>query len=574
MIKGNIDKSSVSQLRGNIFGGITAGIVALPLALAFGVQSGMGAIAGLYGAIALGILAAWFGGTATQISGPTGPMTVVSSVIIATQIEVLGSLEAALGTVLVIFMLAGLLQILMGLFKVGQYIQYMPYPVVSGFMTGIGVIIIILQLFPFFGHVSPNKIPDILAQLPDLLPLINYSAVALAVATIALIYLFPKLSKSVPSPLVALIVVTAVSTVLGLNVSIIGDIPTGLPDLRFDALGSIDFSRPSLIIVPALTLAALGAIDSLLTSLVADNMTKTQHESNKELIGQGIGNIGAALIGGIPGAGATMRTVVNIKSGGSSKSSGVIHGLLLLLILLGLGEYAGLIPLPVLAGILITVGIGIVDYKGLKHLASVPRADAVIMVSVLFLTVFVDLLQAVAVGMVLACVLFMKKMSDIVENTSELVSIKQFSDEGSWSDESIIPAELANKIYIKHFEGPLFFGFANAFQSMLRALPDVNIVILRMPKVPYIDQTGLYAVEDAVLAMQEKDITVLITGIQPQPLDMLKKVSLIPDVIPESRIFADFPSCVKQLEAGIIDMEASGKPRGKIDFSDILKWLK
>lgn len=573
-MKDILGESSTGQLRGNIFGGVTAGIVALPLALAFGVQSGMGAIAGLYGAIALGILAAWFGGTATQISGPTGPMTVVSSVVIATEIESLGSLEAALGTIILIFLLAGILQILMGFFKIGQYIQYMPYPVVSGFMTGIGVIIIILQLFPFFGHVSPKKIPNILAQLPDLLPIINTSAVAVAVATIAVIYIFPKFSKSIPSPLVALIVVSVVSTLLGLNVSIIGDIPTGLPELQLDALGSIDFSHPSLIIVPALTLAALGAIDSLLTSLVADNMTKTQHQSNKELVGQGIGNIGAALIGGIPGAGATMRTVVNIKSGGSSKLSGVIHGFLLLLILLGLGKYASLIPLPVLAGILITVGIGIVDYKGLKHIASVPRADAAIMLIVLGMTVFVDLLQAVAVGMMLASVLFMKKMSDIVENTSELVSIKQFDDEGNWSDESIIPAELANKIYIKHFEGPLFFGFANAFQSMLRALPDVNIVILRMPKVPYIDQTGLYAVEDAVLAMQEKNIIVLITGIQAQPLDMLKKVSLVPDVIPESHIFEDFPSCIKQLEAGIIDREATGKPREKIDFSDILKWIK
>ena len=261
---------------------------------------------------------------------------------------------------------------------------------------------------------------------------------------------------------------------------------------------------------------------------------------------------------------ARPRTVVNIKSGGNSKLAGVIHGFLLLLILLGLGEYAGLIPLPVLAGILITGGIGIVDYKGLKHITHVPRADAVIMLIVLCMAVFVDILQAVAVGMVLASVLFMKKMSDLVENTSALVSIRQFDGEGNWNDESIIPAELANKISIKHFEGPLFFGFANAFQSMLRALPDVKIVILRMPKVPYFDQTGLYAFEDAVLAMQEKNITVLITGIQPQPLDMLKQVSLIPDVIPDSHIFEDFPSCVKQLEAGVISMEAAGKPRAKI----------
>ena len=292
-------------------------------------------------------------------------MTVVSSVVIATEIEAIGSLESAFGTIVAIFLLAGFLQIIMGLLKIGRYVQYMPYPVISGFMSGIGIIIIILQLFPFFGHVSPKNIPEIFARLTDILPTINYSAVSVAMATIAIIYLFPKLSKIVPSPLVALIVVSIASTILGLNVSIIGDIPSGLPKLHIDELASIDFSDPALIIVPALTLAALGAIDSLLTSVVADNMTKTQHDSDMELVGQGIGNIGGALIGGIPGAGATMRTVVNINSGGKTRLSGVIHGVLLLCILLGLGQYASMIPLPVLAGILITVGIGIIDYKGL-----------------------------------------------------------------------------------------------------------------------------------------------------------------------------------------------------------------
>ncbi|NOR79599.1 MAG: sodium-independent anion transporter, partial [Methyloprofundus sp.] len=304
-----------SNLRGDFFGGLTAGVVALPLALAFGVQSGMGAIAGIYGAIALGIFAAWFGGTNTQISGPTGPMTVVSAVVIATEIELHGSLDAALGTIIAIFLLAGLLQILLGVFKVGQYIRYMPYPVVSGFMSGIGVIIILLQIFPFLGQASPKKILDIFSELPNVLPLVNIEAVALALATIATIYLFPLVTKLIPSALVALISLTAASTLMGLDVAIIGHIPEGLPALHFDALGHIDFRDPMLIIIPALTLAALGTIDSLLTSIVADNMTKTQHNSNKELVGQGIGNMIGALIGGIPGAGATMRTVVNINSG-------------------------------------------------------------------------------------------------------------------------------------------------------------------------------------------------------------------------------------------------------------------
>jgi len=395
-----------TNIRGNAFGGITAGVVALPLALAFGVQSGLGAIAGLYGAIAIGIVAALLGGTKTQISGPTGPMTVVAATIVMAEIEAYGSLEEAFGTIVATFILAGIFQILMGFAKVGQYIKYMPYPVVSGFMSGIGAIIIILQIFPFFGMVSPKHILDVFMELGSIAGSINLEAVGLALATLAIIYLFPKVTKLVPSALVALIVLTIVSTMMGLNVSVIGAIPEGLPDLHLD---HIHWDHPMTIILPALTLAALGAIDSLLTSVVADNMTKTKHESNKELVGQGIGNMAAGLIGGIPGAGATMRTVVNINSGGTTQLSGIIHGLVLLVILLGAGPYAAMIPLPVLAGILVSVGIGIIDYRGIKHTFHVPRADAFVMYVVLIMTVVIDLLQAVAVGMTLASLLFMKK---------------------------------------------------------------------------------------------------------------------------------------------------------------------
>ncbi len=545
----NLNKvMDTSNLRGDFFGGLTAGVVALPLALAFGVQSGMGAIAGIYGAIAIGMIAAWFGGTATQISGPTGPMTVVSAVVIASAIELHGSLNAAMGSIIAIFMLAGVIQILLGVLKIGQYIRYMPYSVVSGFMSGIGVIIIVLQFFPFLGHSSPKKIVDIFIELPQILPQTNLDSVFLALATIAIIYLFPRITKLIPSALVALIALTVISTLLGLDVAIIGNIPEGLPKLQLDSLVSVDYMNPMLILLPALTLAALGTIDSLLTSIVADNMTKTQHNSNKELIGQGLGNMAAAAIGGIPGAGATMRTVVNINSGGRTRLSGVIHSLALLFVLVGAGEYASLIPLPVLAGILITVGIGIIDYKGLKHLFSVPRADAVVMLTVLIMTVFVDLLQAVAIGMVLASVLFMKKMSDIAEGKSSVGSIAKFAREEKWDDEIELSEEAQNKTYIKHFDGPIFFGFAAKFQEMSLALPDVDIVIMRMKKVPYIDQSGMYAIEDAVMAMQEKNIKVFITGIQSQPKDMLKRIDLIPNMINESQLFDDFEQCIQSLK--------------------------
>ncbi|MBP6540100.1 MAG: SulP family inorganic anion transporter, partial [Saprospiraceae bacterium] len=337
-------KINNQSLKGDIFGGVTAGIVALPLALAFGVQSGLGAASGLYGAIGLGIFAALFGGTNTQISGPTGPMTVVSATTIALLIAQKGSLESALPAILLCFVLTGAFMILMGILKLGQYIKYIPYPVVSGFMTGIGVIIIMLQLFPMLGYESPKTIPQILVNIGDPLRDIHYPSLGLTVLTMIIVYLFPKVSKTIPSTLVALISVTVLAWGLSMDVAIIGAIPSGLPNLHFELFTAIsDFN---LILMPAVTLAALGAIDSLLTSVVADNVTKTSHESNKELVGQGIGNMVAGMIGGIPGAGATMRTLVNINSGGTTKMSGVIHGVFLLLVLLGLSSMAALIPIP------------------------------------------------------------------------------------------------------------------------------------------------------------------------------------------------------------------------------------
>jgi SulP family sulfate permease len=533
--------SDESNVRGDIFGGITAAIVALPLALAFGVQSGLGASAGLYGAIVLGIIAAALGGTPTQISGPTGPMTVVSASVVALAIEQTGSLEAALAIILMTFFLAGIFQILMGVMKIGKYIKYLPYPVLSGFMSGIGVIIILLQVYPLLGHSSPGKIINIVLHISHPLSDINWYCLGLGTATIAIIYLSPLITKKIPGTLIALIVVSGGTYFTGSDITCIGDIPEGLPKLQVNTFLSFKLSQFSLVLFPALTLSGLGAIDTLLTSVVADNITKTKHRSNKELIGQGLGNMAAAVFGGIPGAGATMRTVVNVNSGGRTRISGIIHGIVLFFILIGIGKLVAHIPLAVLAGILITVGVGIIDRKGLHDLAAMPRADAAVMIIVLVLTIFVDLLQAVGIGMVIASVLFMKRMSDLVEQETEIEQINPADKELRWSDEKDIPEDILRRIYIQRFDGPLFFGALSKFHLTTRNLPShVELVIIRMKKVPYIDLSGLYALETVIREMLARDITVVMTMIQKQPLYMLKRVKVIPGLIPEDKVFDNF----------------------------------
>jgi SulP family sulfate permease len=538
-------KIDINQTKNDILAGLTAAIVALPLALAFGVQSGLGAITGIYGAIMVGFFASLFGGTPTQVSGPTGPITVISAVVVATALETFGGLEAGMPYIMTTFLLAGIFQISFGFFRFGEVIKYMPYPVISGFMSGIGIIIILMQIFPMLGHDSPKKIFNIFLIIHQPLSAINWASLGLTLTTIFLIYVIPRFTKVLPSTLISFILVTIIASVLQLNVPVIGDIPTGFPGLHLDNFINIDWSYSSAIIISALTIAALGSIDSLLTSVIADNMTKTKHNSNKELVGQGIGNIATSLIGGLPGAGATMRTVINIKAGGKTRMSGMTHSIILLLVLMGAGKYAAIIPLSVLAGILITVGISIIDYKGLKHLLDVPRTDAFILLIVIFLTVFVDLLQAVGVGMVLATIFYMKKSAEINEQASRAGLLTDFSEEIYWADDNLLPASIREQVYIKHIDGPLFFGFTDTFKIMTQAIPKVKYVIIRMDRVPYIDQSGLYALEDAILYLKQKDITVLLAGIQPQPEGMLRRIFLIPDLLEEQFVLADFESCVK-----------------------------
>ena len=537
------------NFKGDLTGGVVAGVVALPLALAFGVQSGLGAIAGLYGAIILGVLAALLGGTATQASGPTGPMTVVSASVVALAIANFGDIEIALPIILLTFLLAGIFQILLGVLRVGSYIKYFPYPVISGFMTGVGLIIILFQIFPFFGIASPKSTIAVMQNLPEIISGANLQAIGIGLLTIIVYYLFPKITKAIPSTLVALIVATLVAYFLKMQVPLIGEIPSGLPNLKIDGFFNIPSEAYALIVEYAIVLAALGSIDSLLTSVIADNITKTRHNSNRELIGQGIGNAVAAMFGGIPGAGATKGTVININSGGTTRLSGAIHGLFLLVILLGAGSLAAYIPIPVLAGILIPVGLNIIDYKAMKHLIKFPRSDAFVLLLVLLITTFGNLIYAVGIGILLASVLFMKKIGDLAEERSEIKSLGESQPETLWEDERDLYNEFKNSVYIKHLYGPLFFGFASEFQSMSDKR-DVNTkaLILRMDRVPYIDQSGLYALENVLFDLKKKNIPVILVGIQEQPKDKLLSIGIIPNLIPEDTICKDINTALNLLK--------------------------
>ena len=606
-------KNIFSNIKGDAFGGITAGIVALPLALAFGVSSGLGPSAGLYGAIFLGFFAAFFGGTSTQISGPTAPLTAVSMVLIAGIIQANdGDLNSALPIILTVFLLAGLFQILLGFIGVGKYIKYIPYPVVSGFMTAIGVIIIITNILPILGYyveddqefiqqfkphaeeiminnilkeeaeegllvledfketvrraekISKDEILNesrILAQketsgvvgaiksIPRALQSINYLELILALSTIIIIYGFKKITTKIPSTLVALLVVSGVAIFANLDYRPIEEIPGGFPIPNFGIFTNFSLGAISPFIFTAITLAFLGAIDSLLTSVVSDNMTKSSHNPNKELMGQGIGNSIAAIFGGLPGAGATIRTVVNINAGGRTKLSGMVAGVFLLVVLLAIGPVASKIPAAVLAGILITVGIGVMDYKGLKAIPNIPKAEVIIMIVVLLLSTFWNLVYAVGIGLIIASIVFMKKMGD---STAEKSDVKSLKEEKAWDDELNFPEELKEKVFIKHIKGPIFFGSTSHFQILSKQVPDTAMyVIVRMEKVPYIDQSGLYAIEDALLGLEKKNIHPLIVDIQNQPLYLMESIDIIPDLIPKEHLFDNFNDCTDWIKNNV-----------------------
>jgi len=511
------------NLRGDIYGGLTAAVVALPLALAFGVASGAGPVAGLYGAIFVGFFAALFGGTPAQVSGPTGPMTVVMAGIITQY-----SHEPAMAFTVV--MLAGLFQILFGVCKLGRYISLVPFPVISGFMSGIGCIIIILQLAPLIGHPTPGGgTLAALAGLPELIGSAKLDATVVGLLALGIVYLTPaRIGRFVPTPLIALSVGTVLVLAVFPGVPVLGEIPTGLPEPH---LPTFTLEAVPAIVQSALVLALLGSIDSLLTSLIADNVTQSHHDSDRELIGQGIGNAIAGAFGAIPGAGATMRTVVNVRSGGRTPISGMLHALVLLAIVLGLGGLAQHIPHAVLAGILIKVGIDIIDWSYLRRLRHAPRAGVFFMLVVLVLTVFVDLITAVAVGIVMASLLFVKRMSDL-----QLANIKAITgamDEPSLSDDEKAALDAGGgRVVLYHLSGPFSFGAAKGMARRLAASDDYDALVLDLSEVSFLDSSASLALEDVIKQAQGHNKQVYLVGIRPDVAKTLKRLGvlqLLPD---------------------------------------------
>jgi SulP family sulfate permease len=514
------------NLRGDIYGGLVAAVVALPMALAFGVASGAGAVAGLYGAIFVGLFAALFGGTPAQVSGPTGPMTVVMAGIIAQ----FGH-EPALAFTAVIF--GGGLQILLGLSGVGRYITLVPHPVISGFMSGIGCIIIILQLGPLVGHASkPEGVFATLQALPGFYADPVFDAIIVGLLTLGIVHLTPeRIGKLFPPPLLALLVGTPLAAILLPSAPVIGPIPQGFP---LPIMPAMHLDAITLAIEEAAVLALLGSIDSLLTSLVCDNMTRTQHDSKRELIGQGIGNMVSGLFGGLPGAGATMRSVVNIRTGGRTPISGALHALVLLAILVGVGPLAERIPLAVLAGILLKVGVDIIDWRFLRHVFQAPRADVLIMGIVLLMTVLVDLITAVGVGIVLASLFFVKRMASL--ELANLSVITEPSEESPLSEEeATILRRNQGRIILIHINGPMGFGSA---KDMVRRLESVRqfsnfkCVVLDLSAVPVIDGTAALSVEDMLRMVQAHGQHLFFVGMQPAVTEGLEGLGVLKLVRP------------------------------------------
>ncbi|MDB9422294.1 SulP family inorganic anion transporter [Microcystis aeruginosa CS-563/04] len=519
------------NLRGDIFGGLTAAVVSLPLALAFGVASGAGAIAGLYGAVCVGFFAALFGGTPTLISEPTGPMTVVMTAVVASLTA--KNPELGLAMAFTVVMLAGIFQILFGIFKMGKYITLMPYSVISGFMSGIGVILIILQIPPFLGQAAPKGgVLGTVQKIPELLSNINPPEAILGAITLAIIFLMPsKFKRFVPPQLLALVVGTLISLFFfqGAEIRRIGDIPVGLPTLQMPT-----FSAAQMItmLVNGAVLGMLGCIDTLLTAVIADSLTRTEHKSNKELIGQGIGNLVSGICGGLPGAGATMGTVVNIQTGATTALSGITRALILLVVVLWAAGLTKSIPMAVLAGIALKVGIDILDWSFLKRSHKISLKGTLIMYGVLLLTVFVDLIVAVGVGVFIANILTIDRLSEL--QAQEVKTITDNDDEILLSPEEKRLLNQANgRIILFYLSGPMIFGVSKAIAREHAAMKEADVLIVDLSDVPLLGVTASLAIENAIKDALDKGVQVFIVGATSKIQHRLERLGILAQLPPD-----------------------------------------
>ncbi|MCT0246498.1 MULTISPECIES: SulP family inorganic anion transporter [Synechococcaceae] len=521
------------HLKGDLFGGVTAAVIALPMALAFGVASGAGAASGLWGAVLVGFFAALFGGTPTLISEPTGPMTVVMTTVIAGLTA--ANPENGMAMAFTVVMLAGAFQILFGLLKLGRYITMMPYTVISGFMSGIGIILIILQIGPFLGQaIPPGGVMGTLRAIPELLGQTQPIETFLALLTVAIIWFTPSRFKQlVPPQLLALVAGTVISLLIfgGEDIRRIGWIPSGLPPLQLPTFMPGEIQR---MLFYGAVLGMLGSIDALLTSMVADSLTRTEHNSNKELLGQGLGNVVSGLFGGIAGAGATMGTVVNIQAGGRTALSGLTRAVVLMVVILGASGLASSIPMAVLAGIALKVGIDIIDWGFLKRAHHLSMKGALIMYGVILLTVLVDLMVAVGVGVFVANFLTIERM-----NTLESQGVKAISTGDGDTDLSVAEKRLLDqakgKVLLFQLNGAMIFGVAKAISREHNAITSCDSVIFDLTSVTHLGVTAALALENAVEEAVEKGRAVYVVGATGTTFQRLEKLRMF-EILPPERV--------------------------------------
>ncbi len=524
------------NVKGDIFGGVTTAIISLPLALAFGVASGAGAEAGLWGAIMVGLFAAIFGGTTSLISEPTGPMTVIMTAVLTSMMAKYPDTGMAMSFTVV--MMAGAFQVILGTLKLGKYVTLMPYSVVSGFMSGIGVILIILQLSPLLGHSAPTGgVLGTLSALPDTFYMMSFSELLLGLLTLAVLIYFPKrYRKYLPAQLVALVAVTLLSLLLFDTDSIrrIGEIPAGLPTLVIPHFNSDMFIT---MVIDALVLGTLGCIDTLLTAVIGDSLTRKEHNSDKELRGQGIANIISGLFGALPGAGATMGTVTNIQVGAKSPLSGIIRAVILALVVLVAGELTEPIPMAVLAGIAVYVGVKILDWSFIQRAHKVSMQDTAIMYGVMLLTVFVDLIAAVGLGVFISNIIIIEKLSK--EQADKIKAISDGDDNRVplTSAERAILDKADGKLLFFYLSGPMIFSVSKAISRQHSSIADFEVMILDLTDVPMIDVTVGLALENAIKDALEANCEVFLLCPNPHTRQQLEKFYVL-NLIPQENHYS------------------------------------
>lgn len=514
-----------NNLRGDLYGGLTAAVVALPLALAMGVASGAGPVAGLYGAIFVGFFAALLGGTPSQVSGPTGPMMVVMALIFTEYTSMFPN-DPATGAALAfsIVVMGGLFQVVFGALRFGKYIELIPHPVVSGLMSGIGVIIILSQLGPLLGYDSSVRPLEAIQELADRVS--NPQQAALVLGLLALLILYgvpkflPKVNQLLPSPLLALLIGTLSYLVFmqESGVAILGEMPAGLPSPVMP-LVVVDI-LPGMI-GSALVLAVLGSINTLLTGQLTDAATKTFHKPDRELIGQGVGNMVSGLFGALPGAGASMRTMANIKAGGQTPLAGALHALILLLMVLGAGGLASSVPHAILAAILIKVGIDMMDWEYLGRLRTAPKISVALMFTVLLMTVFVDLVMAVATGMVLASFIFLKRITDL-QLESMTITNSSHEDLNLLDEEKRLLADAKQRVVLFNIGGAVSFGAARGMVKRLSNFNNYDVLVLDLTEVPVIDYTATRTLDTIICDAIALGREVMLVGTRSSVSKMLK----------------------------------------------------